>query len=177
MKTDLPKRKVIRLENYDYRRNGCYFITICASNKAHLFGEIVSNTMVNSQIGAVAFDELKLIEKHHENTKVLNSVIMPNHIHIILSIEKTTVSPGESEYNSFSKALRGSVSTIVGSYKSAVSKAVHMVENSVTARSDPTKVWQTRFYEHVIRNDDDYFRIWQYIDENPQKWNGDCYFK
>jgi len=176
MKFELPSRKVIRLKEYDYRQNGYYFITICTHNKSHFFGKIVDNEMVLNQIGTIAFNVMGSIENHHRNVKVLNFVVMPNHVHLILGIDKTDNVYEESEYNSFSKALRGSISTIIGSYKSAVSKGVHLLDSTDSTGDVPTVVWQSRFYEHVIRDEDDYYRIWQYIDENPQKWNDDCYY-
>lgn len=179
MENVLPKRKAVRLKDYDYRQNGCYFITICTHEKKHMFGNIVGIKMIKNQFGEIICNELKTIEEHHKNAEILNSVIMPNHIHIIIKLETIANNPGAIEYNEFGKPLQGSISTIIGSFKSSVSKTIHLVEATFENKGMvhiPTTVWQPRFYEHIIRDEDDYWRIWKYIDENPQKWNDDCYF-
>lgn len=83
--------------------------------------------MINNEHGTIAFEGLKSIEEHHKNVKVLNSVFMPNHIHLLLSLDNCDIE--EIKYNKFGEPLQNSVSTIIGSYKSAASKAIHLAES------------------------------------------------
>jgi REP element-mobilizing transposase RayT len=103
MKNELPNRKAIRLKDFDYRQNGFYFITICTHDKKRIFGKITGNTMEMNQLGTIAFEELKSIEQHHKNAKVLNAVVMPNHVHIILEFDDKNPETTEIEYNEFGK--------------------------------------------------------------------------
>ena len=153
---DLPKRKHIRLREYDYSQNNFYFVTICTGNKKHLFG-----------MGEHLTDYGKCVEKCLNKINAVFSavqldkyVIMPNHIHAILVIEQN---PAARMY------ACPTLGTVVGNYKAAVSREIHQI--------DPNQiVWQSRYYDHVIRNQQDYDAVWRYIDENPAKWESDEYF-
>jgi len=164
---DLPNRKLTRLSGYDYATPGAYFITICTFEKQCLMGSIVPGTSVGdaymkySQIGRIAKECLLDIEFHFPNTKIDNWVIMPNHVHILLQLENQT----ERIYP-FPTA---NISNIIGTFKAAVSRKCKQYLHS-------GKLWQTSFYDHIIRNDEDYQSIWQYISGNPSKWLDDCFY-
>ena len=155
---DLPVRKNTRLVDYDYSQAGYYFITICVNNKQKLLGQIVGATVPGRPI--VELTELgknvdAAIEYYMTNRIVAidKYVIMPNHIHLIIVIQPETGDRGRSP-----------LQHIVRSLKSYVTKK---------AGFSP---WQKSFHDHIIRNEAEYRRIWQYIDENPQRWNEDCYY-
>ncbi len=76
--------------------------------------------------------------------------------------------------NSFSAPVKNSLATIVGGYKSAVTRAINNCCVVDMASHVPT-VWQRRYHEHIIRNEQDYQGVWQYIDTNPLKWELDSY--
>ena len=78
---------------------------------------------------------------------------MPNHIHAIIAVNQAGTE----------------LPLVVGQYKAFVTKQIHLINPAI-------KVWQTSFHDHVIRNQADYLRIWQYIDTNPLKWEEDCFF-
>jgi REP element-mobilizing transposase RayT len=82
----LRQRKSIRLKNYDYSQNGCYFITICTKNRKMLFGEIMNETMFYTEYGKIAEKELLITLKKRPYLSIDNYVIMPNHIHILISL-------------------------------------------------------------------------------------------
>lgn len=152
---DQIKRKPNRLKNYDYSQNGIYFITICTNNRKPVLSQIFvgagiarPHALQLTNIGLVAEKGIKGIEKHHENMFIDHYVIMPNHVHLLLRIER----PGGRAM------LAPTVSRIVQQLKGYVSK------------QSGKKVWQKSFYDHVIRDEQDYFTKWQYIDENPLKW-------
>ncbi len=152
---NLPKRKQIRIENYDYSTSGAYFITICTANREKIFWNNVGADIIRPQniplsaIGKIAQQSILQIENHHTNVFVDKYCILPDHIHLILRIE--------SEYDG--RILSApTVSTVVGSMKRWISKQAGK------------PIWQKSFYEHTIRNQTDYNEIWQYIENNPLKY-------
>ena len=156
MKNDLPKRKPNRLKGFDYSASGAYFITICTKNKEQIFSRIVydktvgANIVRPSAIGKIIENDILKIEKIYPCVFVDSYVIMPNHIHLILTIDtirRPMVAP--------------TIATVIKQFKGAVSKEVGM------------SVWQKGFYDHIIRDDEDYQIKYQYIDENPIKWTED----
>ena len=152
-----PERKLPRLTGFDYANEGYYFITICTHNKAPLFGSINS---IN-EIGLIAENELLNIPNHFADVRIDKYVIMPNHIHSIVVI-------GCHETAERSRPFP-TLSTVVGLYKSGVSKKVRKIFPEMP-------IWQKSFHDHIIRNDASYAKIWKYIDENPQRWAEDCYY-
>lgn len=148
---NLPKRKPNRLENYDYSKEGTYFITICTKDKKPILSQVVVGAdtirpykIILSKYGKIVDKSINEILMHYDGVFVDNYVIMPNHIHMIIRI----VNSGRMV----------SVPTIVGSMKRYVSKVIG------------TSIWQKSFYDHIIRDDIDYQIKWQYVDENPIKW-------
>jgi putative transposase len=100
---------------------------------------------------------------------------MPNHFHAIVVIHQpqthlSNVSGSLTPkfVRQFSKPVSDSLSTIVGSFKSAVSKKIHQMQ-----KLDTRVVWQRRFYDHIIRNENEYELIYKYIEQNPELWERD----
>ena len=156
---DYPQRKLPRLKDFDYATPGAYFITICACKKQCLFGHIVQvdptqePQMKYSKIGEIACKCLLDIENHYDNVKIDNWVIMPNHIHIMLFVSEngaSRTSPPTRQHSA--------VSHFVSTLKRFCNKECG--EN----------IWQRGFYDHVIRNREDYDAIVKYIHENPMRW-------
>ena len=145
------ERKNPRIPGYDYSKENFYFITICTSNKKCIFG---SPNYLNKS-GMIADEYIQKIPEYYPNVLVDKYVVMPNHVHIILYL---TV------------ANNSKVSQIVGQYKMAVSKAIRAMAGDIS-------VWQRSFYDHVIRNEKRYLKIWEYIDNNPAKWETDCFYQ
>ena len=135
-------RKNPRLTDYDYSVGGYYFITICTKDKIHYFGEIAKEEMQLNDIGKLAQSSIEKIEKIYKTIKVDKFVVMPNHIHMIVIIDRET-------------AL--SIPRIIKQYKEYITKQIG------------ESIWQKSYYDHIIRNEKDYLRIWQYIDENILK--------
>ena len=164
---DLPNRKLTRLSGYDYSTPGAYFVTICTFGKRCIFGKIVSGelageaSMLYSDLGKVARDCLLNIESHYDNIKIDHWVIMPNHVHILIRIEE--------RINPF-PTIAYDIPNVIGKYKSAVTRSVG------NAFMHSEKLWQSSFYDHVIRNEEDYQSVWQYISGNPSKWAEDCFY-
>ncbi len=105
-------------------------------------------------MGKIANEDMLAIASHYNKVYIDNYVVMPNHIHAIVVIEATA---------------GVSLNNVIGSYKAGVSRKIR--------KSIPnTQVWQRSFHDHVIRNQSDYEKIWEYIKYNPQKWENDCFY-
>ncbi len=149
--TDLPKRKRLRLENYDYSANGAYFITICTKNNDCPLSKIVGHDAhIVPQIQLTKTGEI--IKKHIELITGIDCyIIMPNHIHMIIV--------KQNDNNGAMWASRPTrISDDIRSFKTVVTKELGC------------SIWQTSFYDHIIRNEEDYLIHLQYIEENPRKW-------
>ena len=165
---NLPKRKPTRLASYDYSSKGVYFITICTHNRKNLFSNIVGaihespENKLNSNGQIVDFYINKLNDRFE--LKVDKYIIMPNHIHLIVIIERDERSIRESTLQK-----RALISKATGYLKMNVSRDIH--KNGYTQN-----IWQRSFHDHIIRDEKDYVKIWEYIDTNPQKWDEDCFY-
>ena len=163
---DLPNRKRTRLKGYDYSLPGAYFVTICTAKKSHLFGEIKNNEMHLSNIGKIVNKEISGIETHYENIRIDRYVIMPNHIHMIISILKT------EGINPF-PTIKYDIPNVVGKFKAGVTRIV----GNAFMHSAINPIFQSSFHDHVIRGDEDYQKIAEYIDTNVLLWEKDCFYK
>lgn len=158
---DYPKRKPTRLKNYDYSFTGAYFVTICTQNKANYFSDIViSNanepaTVQLTHFGKIAEKQIKAINFKYADVDIENYVIMPNHIHMIVSI-----------FNENERDSSISVTDVVRIFKSLTTRS---------CKIGPV-IFQRSFYDHIIRNDTDYLRIRNYIDNNPSKREEDSLY-
>jgi putative transposase len=179
-----------RLKNWDYGQNGAYFITICTGNREHFFGEIVTvdnvNKMQLNEIGKLADKFWAEISKHFPFVELGNYVVMPNHVHGILIIDKTNfvddvdnavetlqcnVSTGNGMKNEQMARISpksGTLSTILRSYKSVVTKNAHFIHADFE--------WQERFHDHIIRNSESFERIQNYIENNVANWKEDKFY-
>lgn len=196
---NIHHRKSIRLKGYDYSQAGLYFITICTQNRACLFGEIVGGQMVLNVFGEIAIDEWEKTEKIRENCRIYESIIMPNHIHGIIEI--THKQGSEREIGKFESPSQ-TIGAIIRGFKIATIKRIkeHLLKNReeiapaqrtgelqfAPTEFAPTefasaekikaldfKIWQRNYWEHIIRNYNEYQRISQYIINNPQQWEND----
>lgn len=158
---ELPKRKPNRLNNYDYSTNGAYFITICTKNRRCFFWENVGASIARpydydlSEYGKIVDDAIIRINDIYPCVYVDKYVVMPNHIHIIIRIDKLTCGR---------PMVAPTVSTVVQQMKGHVTKQIGF------------SVWQKLFHDHIIRNKNDYETIWEYIATNPEKWTEDCFY-
>jgi REP element-mobilizing transposase RayT len=139
-----------RLNNWEYRSSAAYFITICTRDREHFFGHIRDGKMHLSQQGVIADLIWHEIKNHTTNTDLGEFVVMPDHIHGILILNENGVVTKNQKMSAISPKP-GSVSTIIRSYKSAVTKHCN--------RLGFPFAWQPLFYDHIIRDDESYQRI------------------
>jgi REP element-mobilizing transposase RayT len=161
-----PTRKPNRLSDYDYSQNGAYFVTICTKDRVRIFGEIVGGEPAHpenydqsayvhlSNHGVIAEQEILRIPDHHPITLIDRYVIMPNHLHVIIVIDNAAAG----------RTHQMGLGNIVGGYKSGVSRLCGR------------PIWQRSYYDHIIRNEEDYLRIAEYIQNNPANWLRDRHF-
>ena len=176
----LQTRKIYRLQDFDYSQNGVYHITICSYNKSHIFSEVVfcdknnskevktrlnvgvgidRPSIILSSIGNIINVGIQEIPQRYADIKVDKYVIMPNHIHLLIAID------GNDVFNKCGRSMPApTVSDIICQFK------------SITCRQAAQPIWQKSFYDHIVRNDRDYEKIWDYIDANPDKWVDDEYY-
>lgn len=179
----LPKRYSIRLHGYDYSQEGLYFVTICVKDKVCLFGNIVDDEMVLNDAGRIAYQERLNTKILRKNVRLDEFVIMPNHVHGIIEITdvgancirpQTTTdecnSPLQTE-NKF-RSPSQTLGAIIRGYKAAVTKQINKLHETQNIT-----IWQRNYYEHIIRNDESYQKITEYIYENPKDWKRDDYYK
>ena len=157
------KRKHPRLARYDYSTAGAYFITICTQNRKCLLSYIVGQKLAPAEIrytayGKIAEEQLFLLEKRYPCLKIDQYVIMPNHIHAILLLDGAA---GASP--------RPTITDIVCAYKSLTTRMCKKVQPI-------EKLFQTSFYEHVIRGREDYDEIAEYIANNSKQWELDMLY-
>jgi REP element-mobilizing transposase RayT len=173
-----------RLKNWDYGNNGAYFITICTANREHFFGEIVlvnhENEMQLNEIGKLTDQFWAEIPKHFPFVELGNYQVMPNHIHGILIIDKKNVvvetlhcnvSTGNEIKNKKMAKISpkpGTISTIIRSYKSVVTKNAHFIHADFE--------WQERFHDHIIRDSESFERVQDYIENNVTNWKVDKFY-
>ena len=183
-----------RLQNWDYGSNAAYFVTICTAGREHYFGDVVDGEMVLSEIGEnVKTEWLKTFQMRPDMNLQMNEyVVMPNHFHAIIII-------GENEFNTKKWTERGdrrgterrdamhcvsttnnesknkfgaqskNLASIIRGFKIGVTKNARQINADFA--------WQSRFHEHIIRNDESFQKISEYIKNNPTNWSSDKFYQ
>jgi len=151
---------------WDYGSNAAYFVTICIADRTHGFGQVVKDEMILTPLGQAAFDCWVAIPDHFPFVVLDGFVVMPNHVHGIIIIDKPDDSGGDRP-NRFGPQSKN-LASIVRGYKIGVTKYAR--------QHDIGFKWQARYHDHVIRNVGEYERIREYIDENTQRWEEDRYY-
>ena len=160
---DLPQRKLNRIHDYDYSQNGAYFVTICTQDRKPILSEISVGTPLPGcpqeplkllWHGEIADKYIRQMDSFYDYLSVDRYVIMPDHIHFLISIH------GHPGRGVPTKAVERSseIARFIGTFKRFCNKEYGQ------------NIWQGRYYDHVIRNQQDYDETWEYIENNPQKW-------
>ena len=160
----METRKTLRLPSYDYSQNGVYFVTICTEERKCILGRVVGGGVLDapfvqlSKHGILAQQTLLEMDAFYKDISVEKYAIMPNHIHFIMTLSacngsSRTPTPTNARLPAFVSALK-----------------------RFTNKRAGISLWQRSYYDHVIRSEADYLRVWQYIDDNPVKWAEDEYY-
>jgi putative transposase len=157
----LPHRKIIRLPEHTYREPGAYFVTICCQDSALLFGDVIESSMRLNDIGRIAKNEWIRLGKRWPGISIDQvHVVMPNHVHGIVIFEdvpRTIKVP--------------QLDDVIARYKADVTREVRRFQIDFKV-----KIWQRRFNDHVVRDENELSRIRQYIVNNPAQWTEDEYY-
>ena len=154
----LPSRKPNRYKYHCYSKSGTYFVTICTEGRKTILWQSANSAVgANSvrpltKIGNITKKSVENISEYYANVFVDSYVIMPNHVHMILCI-----------YNDGRTLFAPTVSRAIKHFKEYITKQTGC------------SIWQKSFHDHVIRNKHSYTNIKNYIQNNPQLWEYDCY--
>ena len=170
-------RKTTRLPHYDYRIPGYYLVTLVTKNRIQFFGRIREGRMYLSKAGIVATKNWESIPDHFPHSALDTFIVMPNHIHGIIIIKDQQEQPPKAVRTLHATSQRenpmgrispkaGSLSTIIRAYKSAVTRQLR--QDGITDFG-----WVQRFYEHIIRDENELDNLREYILYNPLKWSLD----
>ena len=157
----MEQRKHPRLKHYDYSGNGAYFVTFCTKNRACLLWESVGRGAPApppeclSEYGRIVDELIQRIPHVYPHVLVPNYVVMPNHVHLLVQI----LDDGGAG------APRPTVMAIVGGIK------------SIATRKIGHSIWQPSFHDHIVRSEQDFLDIWNYITGNPSEWSDDIYYE
>ena len=148
------KRKPNRLNGFDYSSCNTYFITVCTKDKRKAFGKVVGAPIGRpwcelSEYGKIVEEAINNIEKKYSNIKLDNYVIMPDHIHLLV-----TILPVENGRPMGAPTIPNMVNQLKG----------------YATKRIGFSVWQKLYYDHIIRDEDDYNTKWEYIENNPAAW-------
>ena len=171
-----PSRKNTRLETFDYNSVGAYFITICTQNKEHLLSEIKLTSVGTdvpdgpqtskeifvelTEYGKIADKYINQLNDFYENILVDDYIIMPNHIHLLISIRNDREENGPSR-TPVPTPQNATLSKFISTFKRFSNKEWGAA------------IWQSRSFDHVIRDRRDYDEHVAYITENPMRWRAD----
>ncbi len=158
----MRERKLNRKTGYDYSENGTYFVTSCIHNRMHLFGKIENEKMELNEFGKIAQKQWVWLANQYSYVVLHNFVVMPNHIHGLIEIDDNRIRTDESQPVQKIKPL----SQLMGAYKTTVSKQIHLLGNTQFK-------WQRSFHDRIVRNNNEFDRIHNYITNNPKKWDND----
>lgn len=200
---NIHHRKSIRLKGYDYSQSGLYFITICCQDRNCRFGEIENDEMILNDSGKMVEKQWNDLPNRFQNIALHEMIVMPNHFHGILEIvgatlvvapNNNTVAPnydaqiqppfttGQPPFTTgqpqgIAHTKPKTVGDMMDAFKSIVTvEYIRGVKNLGWQPFDG-KLWQRNYYEHIIRDEQSYQRIAQYIINNPAKWQEDKFFK
>lgn len=165
---NIHHRRSIRLKGYDYSQAGLYFITICCNRKGNPlwlpFGKIENKEMILNDAGKMIETEWVALITRFQNIELHEYIVMPNHFHGILQIVGETAGATKT------------IGDMMGAFKSITTvEYIRGVKTLGWQRFDG-KLWQRNYYENIIRDEQAYQNISNYVINNPAKWNEDKFF-
>jgi len=175
-------RRSIRLRGHDYAQDGFYFVTICCHQRQPLFGEITESKMILNAAGEIVNTVWRELPNHYPGITLGEYVVMSNHFHGIIHIvgaqfiapEFSTTHQGVIKQGALKQGAINrapTVGNIIRAFKARCTYAINTINESAGA-----PIWQRNYYEHVIRNEESYLKIAEYIQTNPLRWQDDTYY-
>jgi len=168
---EIHHRRSIRLKEYDYSQEGSYFITICTHNREFLFGKISNGEMILNEYGEIVEKCWFDLPNHYWYIALNEFIVMPNHFHCIISMTSGTsvMAPGSVVGAGLKPAP--TLPEIVRALKTFSARRINEIR-----KTTGIPVWQRNYYEHIIRDDESYYQISEYIKNNPAHWVEDDYY-
>ena len=158
---ELSQRRKMRLQYYDYSQPGCYFVTICVQNRRNLLGKVSDGMMLLNEAGRMVDEVLNELEARYAGGNLAEYVVMPNHLHFIWINRQPSVD----------------LSALVPWLKiTTTNRYIRAVKANAWPRFEQ-KLWQRGFFEHVVRSEEGYRQIAEYILNNPYQWHLDSLFQ
>lgn len=168
-----------RLSKWDYGWNASYFITICTEEKLPHFGEIYNQKFTPSEMGRIASECWSEMPYRYPFVQLDEFVVMPNHVHGIVSIKHVDIKPNNIHQCADAKLPGGITGQHNPMLNENLSRVIRWYKGRITyecRKINPEFAWQERFYEHIIRNDDAHRKIKTYIVNNPSNWEEDKFY-
>lgn len=160
-------RRSIRLKGFDYKQSGAYFVTICTQNRECLFGTAGDGEIQQNDAGRTAQVSWQELPSRFSNISLDAFVVMPNHIHGIIVVGRQFIASSAAQDKNQGAINRApTLGEIVRAYKASSARLIRSAANANVA-------WQRNYYEHVIRDEQSFDRIRQYILDNPVRWSVD----
>ena len=185
-------RRSIRLKGYDYSQAGLYFVTICCQDRICRFGKIENGEMILNNCGKIAYDEWEKLPERYPNMFLDIFQIMPNHIHGVIALGEmrdaavgatlavalnnnaVALNDDGATANRATARVAPTVGNIIGAYKSLITNKC--LEICKFQGEYMGKLLQRDYWEHIIRNEQSYQRIANYIVNNPENWENDKFY-
>lgn len=161
-------RRTLRLPQHTYASRGSYYVTICTAVRGEIFGTVRRGALHYNAIGRIVYATWLSLPEHYAHVHRDAFVVMPDHVHGILTFDGTQAEFDDSNATpaGIAPPLRpGSLPVVIRAFKSAATREVNRMHNTPGAT-----LWQGRYYEHVVRDDADMERIRRYIADNPARW-------
>lgn len=190
----LPDRKTPRADWHQYT-DAVYFVTFCTHRRAHYFGEIRNGQMVLSAVGIQLTAEIEKVKDYYPYAEIPVYVIMPDHVHLIAaihprrdaihrvretnnrvrepdeSVREPTVSVREPSCPPTDKGgITGNVNPMLNETLGTVIRGLKARVTQFARQKNIPFKWQSRYHDHIIRNENEMNRIAKYIEQNPAKW-------
>ncbi len=159
-------RKRNRLPWYDYSQDGFYFVTLVVKNRAEVLSSVSEGKSVLTSAGHAVSQIILNIPQYYKNTNIDELTIMPNHLHIIIQLNNTSLAKPGNEIITGRICNYGKLSKIIKSFKCELVKVMKK-------QNEKRIYWQRSYYDHVIRDEKSYLRIKEYMVNNPFKWEMD----
>ncbi len=174
MTRHLPQRKSPRLQGYDYSQGGAYFVTMVSVLRQHLFGHVNDGQMQLSPLGRIAHNEIERLPNYWNGMVSTDQfVVMPNHVHMIILLAGP-VSDAQNADTGIADAQKRvpTLGRVMNAYKGGVTRKARQ-NQIIDATASP---WQSRYHDHIIRNEPDLNRIREYVLMNPARWTDDSLY-
>lgn len=189
----MKSRKKLRLQGYDYSKDGKYFITSVTQDRIKYFGNIENKRMLKNEYGEIVERQWNWLEEQYPYIKLHVFIVMPIHIHVIIEINRAIIKNNKNDnlYNinagygrdhtlqNENKNITNDnpdrpikikpIPELIGAFKTTSSKYIHLAGNR-------NFKWQRSYHDYIIRIEDEYDKISEYIRINPILWKEDKFF-